>query len=262
MQKNSVVTQLQDLAMADMIAATVVSNAGLSTEQGDFIRSERSKGRTYLQIVFAFNEKFHRMIDERTVSRYVNDPTHTGERSGRPEILDKVMEDRVINVFNVLRGRGFPVTLKTITQITTGLVKRHLPKLDGVHSFGKNWARGFAKRHHLAYRKATTSRIVSTAFLVKEGNQFYDDIKKYADECIVKPDPRLTFNVDEFFVLNLLCDGTSTWTRTKNEHGTISIPIKESKLGFTASILTSAAGTAKRHESLLKRQGQGLRNPT
>eukprot|EP00760_Papus_ankaliazontas_P019608 PhM_4_TR18045/c2_g2_i5/m.97327 len=73
--------------------------------------------------------------------------------------------------------------------------------------------------------------------VVASGNQFFAHIESFKDHF----DPRLVFNVDEFFVRQE--DNVSwTWERIEVGENRI-IAIKNEKMGFTASALTSMDGT-------------------
>eukprot|EP00760_Papus_ankaliazontas_P019607 PhM_4_TR18045/c2_g2_i2/m.97333 len=73
--------------------------------------------------------------------------------------------------------------------------------------------------------------------VVASGNQFFAHIESFKDHL----DPRLVFNVDEFFVRQE--DNVSwTWERIEVGENRI-IAIKNEKMGFTASALTSMDGT-------------------
>eukprot|EP00744_Colponema_vietnamica_P008080 GILI01011551.1.p1 GENE.GILI01011551.1~~GILI01011551.1.p1 ORF type:complete len:332 (+),score=29.38 GILI01011551.1:26-1021(+) len=242
---STIVTQLQNQAIADPVAAKIAHNRpSLTKEQGEFIYKRRQEGVLVRKIVTMFYELYGRLIDDSTVTRYAKDPDRDGQRTGRPLSLDPAIERQIFEVFNVLRGRGAPININTLQHIGMGVLKVQCPHKVDSH-LGRRWARNFCQRHGLSFRKRTTSRIVSLQVLVSEGTHFYIDLSNFAKECAEKGtriDPRLTFNVDEFFVHSLLCQGQCTWTRTKDEHGSVSIPIKDSKAGFSASILTSASG--------------------
>eukprot|EP00742_Colponemidia_sp_Colp-10_P022299 GILJ01026314.1.p1 GENE.GILJ01026314.1~~GILJ01026314.1.p1 ORF type:complete len:207 (+),score=16.10 GILJ01026314.1:225-845(+) len=177
------VKQLQDQAVANLLSPALSTRVSLTAEQAAFIYSRRQEAAPVSQVISEFGLRFNHLIDQRTVTRYAQDPDRDGTRTGRKTSLPEEVEERIMNVFNIIRARGTPFKLSTISHIGRAILQAHYPALWGRHHCGRRWARNFCKPKGLSYRAATTSRVVSVEEMIAEGSRFYADMQEFSGEC-------------------------------------------------------------------------------
>ncbi len=178
---------------------------------------------------------------QRWVESFKQKLTHyTPLKRGKSCLLPKALEDEVIDVFKKTRDLSEQCDSQLICSITRGLVRKAklsatLASEGGVDAFSDFWARSFLHRHKIGVFAPTTTRTASAKSIVEAASGFYRDIARVGSA------PEDTYNMDEFFAL--LSGTTRKWTwhfaREKAQ-----VPLRERKLGFTSSILTSADGEA------------------
>ena len=183
---------------------------------------------------------------------------HAGKK-GRPFMLQDVEEQYVMRMFIRMRNNSLNVESRHIQALGRVALHRFRPEVlrdsegvDGHLEFSQHWAVTFLGRHGNVVRKQTGDRTSSPEEVVKQCSQFYADLKK---EFANVKNPRMIFNMDEFFVHFNANQKTWTWT----PQGAATVQIRESKLGFTCSVTTNAAGELILVQCIFKgKQGRSL----
>lgn len=193
-------------------------------------------------IARAFEDEFGRCISSRTVKAYADNQEYSGERSGRNVVIPLAVEDRIHKLFRSVRAIGAVVVRNTLASIARGIVRNYNKTAQQkILNFAasQSWITGFIERRGLHFRRATTNRTVTAEEIYTEGQKFYKDLQDYRLKNAVAVE--LVFNVDEFFVHNLVSGGKSTWSETAGAQTTVAVA--ESKTGFTGSVTSCADGT-------------------
>jgi hypothetical protein len=191
-----------------------------------------------------------RPITARTVASYKahfeqHKTYFTPKKRGPKELLTTREKEDVANTISIYRRTAKQVTTATWIGAARAALAESRPHMRGtelaklVHVLSKSWAAVAMRRAGLRVRAATTDRTVQAGLIVQEGRAFYKNLKGLAKDNAV--DPRLTLNMDEFFVE--LEDGNGNWTWERLQVGEkANIAVKQSKAGFTCSVLHNMDG--------------------
>ena len=191
-----------------------------------------------------WNEKnSEKKVSAALVSKYVKHKVDTGDyyvprqRGPKPLLTDGEME-KVLNLTQRTRALGWPITAARFSALARGVTLKSrgsLSNVPGVEQFSASWAKTQMHKHGFRVRAATTSRTVTAKQVVEEGERWFQELEELRGV-----DPRLVFNVDEFFVR---LEAEHRWTWERVERGAKdAVVVKDARLGFTASILSSLAG--------------------
>jgi hypothetical protein len=136
-----------------------------------------------------------------------------------------------------VRNQKQQLTARQVSAIAQGVVMQtgaaRLKEYGGVTVLCTSWSRRFLKRHGFEKFAATTDRTVPASLIAASGPPFYKNIRD------TKAPMKLTFNIDEFFSLLDSNSGRWTWHRSSQKR---TVALRDTKLGFTMSALTSADG--------------------
>ena len=125
-----------------------------------------------------------------------------------------------------------------VVESTRGAQLRAMQTLPLKFKFSRQFAIDVMRRNNINIRHATGDRTVTAAEVVRAGPVFFEELNKAAAGIT---DPRRIINMDEFFVT--LHSNGQKWTWTKIRRGERgNVQIRTSKLGFTCSVTTNAAG--------------------
>lgn len=133
------------------------------------------------------------------------------------------------------------------------MVKHYRPRVvaEAKRHLSTEWARIQLTAHNFRPKAKTTTRIVTADAIVRAAEAFYKECAE------AKCAPELTFNMDEFFCLFGEENNRWTWTPKTDQ----CVPVSESKLGFTASILTSADGAVHLLQIIWKGKTSAVHSP-
>lgn len=161
------------------------------------------------------------------------------EVRGRRSVVSNDEKNEIINVVETTRKTTkAAVGKKEVAAIATGIVmKNHgliLRENGGVFTASHNWVEKMMKRGGFGRYARTTTRVVPASTIVAAADSFFASIKETkAPQC-------LTFNADEFFALLGKHNAHHfTYHRCNDKRR---VPMRDTKLGFTMTILTSASG--------------------
>jgi len=162
----------------------------------------------------------------------------TVQKRGRSSVLSEFEQTECLKYIDATRNTfKEQLTSSVVSAAAQGVVMQsgaaRLKDNGGTLILGKTWANKFMKRHKMGKYAATTNRTVPSSEIAKQGPPFYKAISD------TKVPMSLTFNVDEFFCL--LSGSTKRWTWHRCS-ASRAVPLRETKLGFTMSVLTSADG--------------------
>jgi hypothetical protein len=184
----------------------------------------------------------------RTVTRIVQTVKDGGTpslgKAGRKELLSEAEAQELSYAIDAwTRQYKNPISAPEVVSIAKGLLQRNgkgplLKENGGCWEVSQQWARNFLAKHQFNLLRATTDRTVSNEAVLKAGTVFFRQCENICTLC-PSIDRRLTFNMDEFFVL--LDSNGRNWTWVRHAPG-VPIALKSSKLGFTASVTVNAAG--------------------
>ena len=190
-----------------------------------------------------------KQVTARTTSRYLEhyNKTHGSYFTtlrGRPPLLTAEESASLVDSCSALRAAGKSLCAGDVCAMAIGIVDRNKDRRallainGGPLLFSVSWGNSFLKSNGFTVRAATTDRTVPACEVVAAGAKFFADLNKLRDNKDITLDTRLTFNMDEFFVQ---LDANRSWTWHRVVKGQ-PISISKLKLGFTASVCTSAAG--------------------
>ena len=182
-------------------------------------------------------------VAERTTGRYLQFWRREGKYfktdRGRSEFLTGEENALLVEACEALRRAGNSLTADEVCNMAIGIVDRDkerrglLAVNGGPAIFSTSWGNNWLRKNKFNIRHATTDRVISPDKIREDGavfNQLLGNIKRRH-----AVDPRLCFNMDEFFVQ---MDANRSWTWTRVVPGQ-PISIGTNKLGFTMSITTS-----------------------
>ena len=189
------------------------------------------------------------LTSKSSVDRYVSFFKKTGKymecrHSGRVETLSPGERERLLKLFAGVRAKGKPVDSRLFACMARGVIESCRPGSTvlsgGPIKCSLSWAQSTMHKLGIQYRGATTDRVMTPHEIVAFARNFAEDIFAVKNETGV-PDPRLTFNMDEFFLLLEHSGGkrTMTWHFSR---ATI-VAVKDNKLGTTFSITSAADGS-------------------
>ena len=191
-------------------------------------------------------ENKEKQVNERTVQRYKkhwcdNRQYLVTQKRGQKTLLLPAERETLSKAFDTIRSSGQAVTAYLFSRVARGIVTRARPTLtaqDRVALFSTSWARDEMGRMGLRVRRGTTDRTVTAGRIAADGRVFYDQLAATGVQH-----KSLLFNMDEFFCKMDNAGRSWTWERVRKGEKK-NIAIKSEKLGFTCSVLSSAAGDA------------------
>jgi hypothetical protein len=206
-------------------------------------QATREPGRSTKSILLEFAEKFpdSRIPSEPMVSRIRGQVTYQAVRkAGRQSLLLPREEQELLYCLRKFRHSSLPLRAKRVMRLARGIVAHSRPGAlmtqGGVITLSKSWAIDWLHHHSFRVRSATTDRTISPEEVARVGPPFFQELR----EAQVT-NPALCFNMDEFFMRS--GDGTADWTWEEADKGKrMNVAIRSDKIGFTASVLTSADG--------------------
>ena len=152
----------------------------------------------------------------------------------------------VLEAIKMFRAKKKSLCARSVSRIARGTVRRCRKGLieAGVMNLGLTWAKEFMKRHGLKVRATQTDRTVTVEEVLKGKKTFYGQLHKLRDDATKKYADWATFNMDEFWSsLDLGSLSGSAWKWTWHyADDPKPVSVAQTKLGFTASILSSADG--------------------
>ena len=188
----------------------------------------------------------NKRVSERTVQRILEYFAHhkayyEHKKRGRPQLLTAEEDAALEEACELFRTAKKSIASPDVVAIAEGIIERTerralLSKNGGPLLLSESWAKQWLCKKDFKKRHATTDRTVTTGEVVDAGTAFFARISAVVSGK--KIDPRLLFNMDEFFVV--LESMVRGWTWTRVVPG-VPIAIAKSKLGFTAAVTVSAA---------------------
>lgn len=252
---DSVVVPIEVLRAEEIIVATHAEqqNDKKNQTRGVFTAEERlfyvneAKTKSQQEVIRNFNRDHKdKVLTTSTLSYWVQkskdgDDLQTKKR-GPKEMLTEEEKKIILCAFDRFRVRAMKVDCALFAAAARGIVKRKRPSLflhegvNGYRCFSLNWARTFMIAAGLKPGKATTNRSIPCADIVAAGKPFYEKIQSYGAH------PSLTFNADEFFCL--LNSDNKSWSWYRYIKGKPqNIPVREDRVGFTCTVVSSADGS-------------------
>ena len=162
---------------------------------------------------------------------------------GRDFFLEEHEKNCVLQAISLFRKKKKSVNARVVSRIARGTVRRLRPGLieEQVVSLGLSWAKKFMLRHKLKVRATQTDRTVTVEEVLLGTKTFFGQLHKLRADTTKKYADWATFNMDEFYC-SLDLSGSSwkwTWHYADDPKPTA---VAQTKVGFTASILSSADG--------------------
>ena len=226
----------------DEISKLKKSQEHRKTHDDDIIRKvcdhARHNGISSAQKKFGIGYScVYRWFEEFKKSQFKTYPTNSVR--GRKDALNEGQKRECLEAFDKVRGDYKEQVLGGLmSAVAKGVMLRagaaQLVEHGGTLVLGSAWAVKFLKRNGASTYAATTDRTVPASTIKAEGPPFYAAIHN------TKAPIFLVFNMDEFFSLLGNSSGRWTWHRCSQKR---CVPLRDTKLGFTMSVLTSADGT-------------------
>jgi hypothetical protein len=204
-------------------------------------RAEPPLSAKAIQEKFAEQFPSSRLPSEPMISRMRGAKEYCEVRpAGRHSLLRESETTELLFCLRKFRNSSLPLRAKRVMRLARGILRHHRPTVlatqGGFMTLSKSWAIHWLHDHGFRVRGATSDRTVTPEEVARVGPPFFQEIR---DSGV--SDPALCFNMDEFFMRS--GDGTSDWTWQEVEKGKkMNVSIRKDKLGFTASVLTSADG--------------------
>ena len=187
-----------------------------------------------------------RHISAPTISKYKTHKRESGSyftpaTRGPKALLNPEELKRLLNLTGMTRKFGWAITANRFASLARGMVVKmrrdtnSVQPIPGVQVFSASWAKSTMEANGMRVRTATTDRTVPLADVITEGRAWWTAL-----EVLKGTDPRLVLNVDEFFVK---LDDQHRWTWARCKKGEkLQVVVKDEKLGFTCSALSSLDG--------------------
>jgi hypothetical protein len=230
----------------EQAAANLKANSGcrivFSAEQREWLYKHAKTIKKGTAVVAEFQRIFGERVSPATVSSFKKmEHLEEPRKRGREELLQPREEERLLDAFRRIRAAGVAVRARTTACVARGIVERSrkgsTELTGGPLKFSTSWANSWMHSHGIRVVAATTDRNIPAAEIVKGGKQFFEQLSKHEGLS-----PENVYNMDEFFVL-LDEGGNRSWTWERVPAGERkNVVVKDSKLGFTCSVLTSANG--------------------
>ncbi|VEN46250.1 unnamed protein product [Callosobruchus maculatus] len=142
----------------------------------------------------------HYNVPRRTLRRYLLEKKETKSTLGRKPLLnseqEKILASRIIRLCNV----GYPLTQRALRRcVKTFCDRNNISASDGDSMVGRDWLRGFLKRHrNISKRKAQHLNPARAQKLNKTVvSDYFAKLKKILEDNDIMNKPERIFNIDE-----------------------------------------------------------------